>query len=140
MGCRLAKREAEALPLSPRLLPPALLAPWRGDDEAGPGCGDHLTEGRVGEEYDRGYTAPVAFPEEILPDVIKHLEPLEHYAGAGRDRRVSLDPQGGQLRVITFRDDWIKVCHGAGIAAAFALAICAIRETTSSLPRPVRVS
>ncbi|GHB12110.1 MULTISPECIES: integrase [Streptomyces] len=64
-----------------------------------------------------GRRSPGRFPDEILPDVIEHLEPLEHYAGAGRDRRVSLDPQGGQLRVITFRDDWIKACHGADIAA-----------------------
>ncbi|MFJ8767711.1 hypothetical protein [Streptomyces clavifer] len=48
---------------------------------------------------------------------LEPLEPLEHYAGAGRDRCVFLGPQGGQLRRITFRDDWIKARHGADIAA-----------------------
>ncbi|MFF8716426.1 tyrosine-type recombinase/integrase [Streptomyces sp. NPDC015184] len=57
---------------------------------------------------------PVAFPDEILADVIEHLE---RYAGAGRDGHVFLGPQGGQLRRSNFRDDWIKARKGAGIAA-----------------------
>ncbi|MEU1351682.1 tyrosine-type recombinase/integrase [Streptomyces sp. NPDC005795] len=57
---------------------------------------------------------PVAFPDEILPDVIEHLE---RYAGAGRDGHVSLGPQGGQLRRSNLRDDWIKARKDAGIAA-----------------------
>lgn len=57
---------------------------------------------------------PVAFPDEILADVIEHLE---RYAGAGRDGHVFLGPQGGQLRRSNFRDDWIKARKDAGIAA-----------------------
>ncbi|MGY4905759.1 tyrosine-type recombinase/integrase [Streptomyces sp. 900116325] len=57
---------------------------------------------------------PVAFPDEILADVIEHLE---LYAGAGRDGHVFLGPQGGQLRRSNFRDDWIKARKHAGIAA-----------------------
>ncbi|WP_406309986.1 tyrosine-type recombinase/integrase [Streptomyces sp. NBC_00623] len=57
---------------------------------------------------------PVAFPDEILADVIDHLE---RYAGAGRDGHVFLGPQGGQLRRSNFRDDWIKARKDAGIAA-----------------------
>ncbi|MFF7577546.1 tyrosine-type recombinase/integrase [Streptomyces sp. NPDC008061] len=57
---------------------------------------------------------PVAFPDEILADVIDHLE---LYAGAGRDGHVFLGPQGGQLRRSNFRDDWIKAGKDAGIAA-----------------------
>lgn len=57
---------------------------------------------------------PVAFPDEILADVIEHLE---CYAGAGRDGHVFLGPQGGQLRRSNFRDDWIKARKDAGIAA-----------------------
>ncbi|MET7522609.1 tyrosine-type recombinase/integrase [Streptomyces sp900116325] len=56
---------------------------------------------------------PVAFPDEILADVIEHLE---RYAGAGRDGHVFLGPQGGQLRRSNFRDDWIKARKDAGIA------------------------
>ncbi|MFF9687283.1 tyrosine-type recombinase/integrase [Streptomyces sp. NPDC014623] len=57
---------------------------------------------------------PVAFPDEILPDVIEHLE---RYAGAGRDGHIFLGPQGGQLRRSNFRDDWIKARKAAGISA-----------------------
>ncbi|WP_392671314.1 tyrosine-type recombinase/integrase [Streptomyces sp. LN785] len=57
---------------------------------------------------------PVAFPDEILADVI---ECLERYAGAGRDGHVFLGSQGGQLRRSNFRDDWIKARKDAGIAA-----------------------
>ncbi|MET7547099.1 tyrosine-type recombinase/integrase [Streptomyces sp. NPDC005500] len=57
---------------------------------------------------------PVAFPDEILADVIEHLE---RYAGTGRDGHVFLGPQGGQLRRSNFRDDWIKARKDAGIAA-----------------------
>ncbi|MFJ8979702.1 tyrosine-type recombinase/integrase [Streptomyces sp. NPDC102282] len=57
---------------------------------------------------------PVAFPDEILPDVIEHLE---RYAGAGRDGHIFLGPQGGQLRRSNFRDDWIKARKAAGIFA-----------------------
>lgn len=60
------------------------------------------------------YVRPVAFPDEILADVIEHLE---RYAGAGRDGHVFLGPQGGQLRRSNFRDDWIKARKDAGIAA-----------------------
>ncbi|MEU1365717.1 tyrosine-type recombinase/integrase [Streptomyces sp. NPDC005803] len=56
---------------------------------------------------------PVAFPDEILPDVIEHLE---RYAGAGRDGHIFLGPQGGQLRRSNFRDDWIKARKAAGIS------------------------
>ncbi|MFB6945363.1 tyrosine-type recombinase/integrase [Streptomyces sp. NPDC060286] len=57
---------------------------------------------------------PVAFPDEILADVIEHLE---RYAAAGRDGHIFLGPQGGQLRRSNFRDDWIKARKEAGIAA-----------------------
>ncbi|WP_406323653.1 tyrosine-type recombinase/integrase [Streptomyces sp. NBC_01637] len=43
---------------------------------------------------------PVAFPDEILADVIEYV-----------------GPQGGQLQRSTFRDDWIKARKDAGIAA-----------------------
>ncbi|MEV5162734.1 tyrosine-type recombinase/integrase [Streptomyces sp. NPDC053728] len=56
---------------------------------------------------------PVAFPDEILPDVIEHLE---RYAGPGRDGHIFLGPQGGQLRRSNFRDDWIKARKAAGIS------------------------
>lgn len=56
---------------------------------------------------------PVAFPDEILPDVIEHLE---RYAGAGRDGHIFLGPQGGRLRRSNFRDDWIKARKAAGIS------------------------
>lgn len=57
---------------------------------------------------------PVAFPNELLPDVTRHLDA---YAGTARDGHVFLGPQGGQLRRSNFRDDWIKARTKAGITA-----------------------
>lgn len=52
---------------------------------------------------------PVAFPDEIVPEVTEHLE---HYAAAGRDGHVFLGPQGGRLRRSNFRDNWTKTREG----------------------------
>ena len=57
---------------------------------------------------------PVAFPTELLADVVGHLE---SFAGAGRDGHVFVGPQGGRLRRSNFRDDWINARTKAGITA-----------------------
>ncbi|KIZ13549.1 tyrosine-type recombinase/integrase [Streptomyces natalensis] len=57
---------------------------------------------------------PVAFPNELLPDVKRCLDA---YAGSGRDGHVFLGPQGGRLRRSNFRDDWINARKKAGITA-----------------------
>jgi integrase len=55
---------------------------------------------------------PVAFPVELLPDVLTHLE---HFAGKGQDGHVFQGPQGGLLRRSNFRDDWTMARDKAGI-------------------------
>ncbi|WP_405018035.1 site-specific integrase [Kitasatospora sp. NBC_00070] len=55
---------------------------------------------------------PVAFPADIVPDLVHHLE---HHAAAGQDGRFFVGPRGGRLRRSNFRDDWIAARTKAGV-------------------------
>ncbi|GAA1128745.1 site-specific integrase [Kitasatospora arboriphila] len=55
---------------------------------------------------------PVAFPAEIVPAFVHHLE---HFAGQGPDGHVFVGPRGGRLRRSNFRDDWVSARAKAGI-------------------------
>ncbi|MFF7158633.1 hypothetical protein [Streptomyces sp. NPDC008139] len=55
---------------------------------------------------------PVAFPAELLPDVLSHLE---HFTGMGQEVHVFQGPKGGLLRRSNFRDDWMAARDAAGI-------------------------
>ncbi|WP_055591330.1 tyrosine-type recombinase/integrase [Peterkaempfera griseoplana] len=56
---------------------------------------------------------PVAFPAEIVPDLVEHLA---HFAGRGPDGHLFLGTRGGQLRRSNFRDDWAAARVKAGVS------------------------
>jgi len=57
---------------------------------------------------------PVAFPAEIVPDLVEHLA---HFAGRGPDGHLFLGTRGGQLRRSNFRDDWAAARVNLGYSA-----------------------
>ncbi|MFC5027870.1 tyrosine-type recombinase/integrase [Streptomyces sp. DSM 41987] len=55
---------------------------------------------------------PVAFPVEIMPDLVDHLE---CFVGKKPNAHVFIGPRGGKLRRSNFRDDWLEARARAGI-------------------------
>ncbi|MGK4583507.1 tyrosine-type recombinase/integrase [Kitasatospora sp. HPMI-4] len=56
---------------------------------------------------------PVAFPADIVPALMEHLE---LYAGEGPEGHFFIGPRGGRLRRSNFRDDWIAARTKAGVS------------------------
>ncbi|MEU5219558.1 tyrosine-type recombinase/integrase [Streptomyces sp. NPDC020807] len=56
---------------------------------------------------------PVAFPAELVPELVRHLE---HFAGTGQDGHLFQGPRGGLLRRSNFRDDWTAARAAAGVS------------------------
>ncbi len=55
---------------------------------------------------------PISFPDEILPDVVRHLE---LFAAPGPDAHVFVGPHGGRLRRSNFRAVWVAARDKAGV-------------------------